>query len=405
MSKFSNLINFKPQTMMMAGSCAAALMAGLIILPNIDELGVEGISPPVVSVEAAAEKVAPESADEIVVTTSRSDTEPPKSPPAKTSVDKLLDEIRKNAANSEAESNDREKAFQDSLKGMSEAERETALKERADAAVREYRALLQQKDNIELFVQQDIFTESERAEVEALEAAGVEGRQLDEAIQKVERSEKRKLEVQKELSTIESQIRQFQQKRSRSSAKPPAPAPELLPAPPPPAITAVVPQPGFVSPPTQNPRLNAVRAQNSGGNSRRTRTNIPGTAQTASALPKKIDGLTVEEIPGASGRVNTNTVGQFTVFNGVSNQVVQSTQTTVNQTGEILARVVIPAKYKTVTKQVLVSPAKSEEITIPAVTKDITVKRSNGDGTFRDEIETIVVEEERIDYVLSLIHI
>jgi len=40
MTKFSNLINFKPQTMMMAGTCAAALIAGLIVLPNMGEFGI-----------------------------------------------------------------------------------------------------------------------------------------------------------------------------------------------------------------------------------------------------------------------------------------------------------------------------------------------------------------------------
>jgi len=63
---------------------------------------------------------------------------------------------------------------------------------------------------------------------------------------------------------------------------------------------------------------------------------------------------------------NTQTRGQFTVFNGVSNQVVESTETIVNQTGEILCRVLIPAKYKTITKQVIVSPARTTERRIPA---------------------------------------
>ena len=70
--------------------------------------------------------------------------------------------------------------------------------------------------------------------------------------------------------------------------------------------------------------------------------------------------------------INTNTPAQFTVFNGVSNQVVQSTETTVSQTGEILCRVLIPAKYKTITKQVVVTPARTIERPIPAVTKQIT---------------------------------
>jgi len=70
---------------------------------------------------------------------------------------------------------------------------------------------------------------------------------------------------------------------------------------------------------------------------------------------------------GNSGFQTTSapTRGQFTVFNGVSNQVVQSTETIVNQTGEILCRVLIPAKYQTITRngkteRILVEPAKEE---------------------------------------------
>ncbi len=38
MTKVKNLFNLKPQSMMMAGSCAAALIAAMIVLPNMDEL-------------------------------------------------------------------------------------------------------------------------------------------------------------------------------------------------------------------------------------------------------------------------------------------------------------------------------------------------------------------------------
>jgi len=66
MSKFNQLINFKPQTMMMAGSCAAALMAGLIILPNMGELGITDGAVETQTIEASVEvataeaKVAPD---------------------------------------------------------------------------------------------------------------------------------------------------------------------------------------------------------------------------------------------------------------------------------------------------------------------------------------------------------
>ena len=53
----------------------------------------------------------------------------------------------------------------------------------------------------------------------------------------------------------------------------------------------------------------------------------------------------------------TSLDSQFTVFNGVSNQVVQSTETVVHHTGEILARVQIPTNYRIVNgKRVLVEP-------------------------------------------------
>ena len=38
MSKFKAAFNFKPQTMMMAGTCSAALIAAMIVIPNMDEL-------------------------------------------------------------------------------------------------------------------------------------------------------------------------------------------------------------------------------------------------------------------------------------------------------------------------------------------------------------------------------
>ena len=47
---------------------------------------------------------------------------------------------------------------------------------------------------------------------------------------------------------------------------------------------------------------------------------------------------------------SNNAVGQFTVFNGISSQVVESTQTRVGQTGEITGPLRIPATYRTVTR-------------------------------------------------------
>ena len=126
---------------------------------------------------------------------------------------------------------------------------------------------------------------------------------------------------------------------------------------------------------------------------------------------------------GAGGRINTNTQGQFTVFNGTSNQVIQSTETIVSQTGEILCRVLIPAKYKTITKQVVVQPARTVERQIPAVTKQITKRVVDREATTREipvpaQTQTITRRVVRTparvlspgdagyaEYRLSLIHI
>ena len=44
MAKLKSVFNFKPQTMMMAGTCSAALIAAMIVLPNMDDLGQNAVS-------------------------------------------------------------------------------------------------------------------------------------------------------------------------------------------------------------------------------------------------------------------------------------------------------------------------------------------------------------------------
>ena len=56
----------------------------------------------------------------------------------------------------------------------------------------------------------------------------------------------------------------------------------------------------------------------------------------------------------------------------------------MSQTGEILCRVLIPAKYKTITKQVVVQPARTVERQIPAVTKQITKRVVDREATTRE---------------------
>jgi len=88
----------------------------------------------------------------------------------------------------------------------------------------------------------------------------------------------------------------------------------------------------------------------------------------------------------AGGRVNTATRGQFTVFNGVSNQVVESTETIVNQTGEILCRVLIPAKYKTITKQVIRLSVVSRLSRRQLASVSLTAKRQHVKLLFRQSL-------------------
>ena len=99
-----------------------------------------------------------------------------------------------------------------------------------------------------------------------------------------------------------------------------------------------------------------------------------------------------------STSISTSTPGgKFTVFDGTSERGIESTETIIAETGEILARVLIPAEYKTITKQVLVSPARTVERYVPAVTKDIKVKVLTEDGRYEDVTRPVVVKEAFTD--------
>ena len=163
MLRFKNAFNFKPQTMMMAGTCSAALIAAMIVIPNMDEFSIEEPLVQVAAVEPVAEndsvKTTPPvgrdeptaskaeldgelqpgnplpqpsvespgsapsplaKADEVVVTTGNraaSTPEPeapavaPKSKGGIGSVDSLLSEIRTNSSKVESENRAREAQF------------------------------------------------------------------------------------------------------------------------------------------------------------------------------------------------------------------------------------------------------------------------------------------------------
>ncbi|MEP4052070.1 MAG: von Willebrand factor type A domain-containing protein [Litorimonas sp.] len=87
MSKFTNIFQ-KPQAMMMAGTCGAALIAALVVMPNMDEFGFDEAAVPVAPV-AVNEPVAPNSTDSdtIVVTASRAKVQSEMEPSGETTAE------------------------------------------------------------------------------------------------------------------------------------------------------------------------------------------------------------------------------------------------------------------------------------------------------------------------------
>ena len=344
MTRFSNVMNnfkFTPRAAMMGGSCMAALIVSMVFY----DAGQFGKAPAITTDSPSQVAVVEPLAVEPVIA-EPTNPKAPVAPKAAASVDANIgqsSDIKAQIsvkASKAAPSQPQDRIA--SLEGaIAEFEAPKVEDIEADKAIREYRTALQQRDNVQLFVgQQEIVSQPQKVKNAAPSAIG--------------------------------------------QTLPPAP---------------------------QITRMSANRAQTNGKqqaalSARPAKVAVPSAGSTASAapLPKKLRGLTVEEVPSpavAGGRINTNTQGQFTVFNGVTNQVVQSTQTIVSETGEILCRVLIPAKYKTITKQVLVSPAKSEKVIIPPVTKDIIVKLANDDGSFREVVKKVVIEEERVDFVIT----
>ena len=204
MSKVKNLFNFKPQTMMMAGTCSAALIAAMIVIPNMGDLTAAERVAPVQSESLEADVndrldvIAPAASDEFVVTTGKRHelkqkiasapaeivetipsadlgtlpnqnlkeflAEIPKLPvpvqeapppaPAITSVDALLNDIRQNSAKVEGENRQRERHFRSSPRLQ------------ADLAESEFRQVLKQKDNIQLFESKDLEAEINSGRIE-----------------------------------------------------------------------------------------------------------------------------------------------------------------------------------------------------------------------------------------------
>ena len=100
MTKLKNAFNFKPQNMMMAGTCAAALMAAVIVLPNMDKFGVDRFSKPAVKTVTdapkATEVIKPAPPAEVVVTGPAPMPEPVAAPRGEgQSLDQFLSEMPK----------------------------------------------------------------------------------------------------------------------------------------------------------------------------------------------------------------------------------------------------------------------------------------------------------------------
>jgi len=177
MAKIKSAFNFKPQTMMMAGTCSAALIAAMIVIPNMDELGINDqmIQSPAVVVEGTPFETA---AEELDVQPDGNVTEGTSVPASKAS-EKVEDDVvvvtgvraetvqipAKPASapqgNSVPQSAPTVQESVTSLEGLlnNGVDRRSATPEQVQA-LKEYRAVLQQKDNAKLFNAQQAIASS-----------------------------------------------------------------------------------------------------------------------------------------------------------------------------------------------------------------------------------------------------
>jgi len=437
MAKFNALTNFKPQTMMMGGTCAAALIAGLIVFPVMGELStpqqIERVEPLEVAemdVQAADEPIAAakEQADrtfepvtETIVVTPPSVDYDPVSPINESSPETVVRQEPGEELISIPQSFDTKSESVDvqAIGKQTATSPEAAATTPSQTIVVERRVVKTPASTVERTIPSVTSTLTRRAlkedgtyqtvtetvvtqeastelvsippvfetikETIQIEADGSQTVLSSEVVPPAPRPQGGIMSVDSLLNDIRSDSarieaenrqraqgfnqRTHQQNSSIASGPgfaaptpPPAPVADVTPAPIPTGQTKIV---------------------------------VPGSA-TPPRDAEKIGGLTLEIVQSVAA-VNPSAKPQFTVFNGVTNEVVESTETIVSETGEILCRVLIPAKYKTIEKQVVVTPAKTEKITIPAVTKDFTVKLANGEEVTKQ----VVVEEERVDYLIT----
>ena len=391
MAKFNALTNFKPQTMMMAGTCAAALIAGLIVLPNVDDL-------PGVQQAAVVEPLE-------VIVAEQADSQRPKA-----LNETISEEISENS--------------DDLLKGADVSKRGVTRTDTLDGAGGISGQIADAPArNVKTLSEPIADTPSNVVTIERriVKTPGrVEPRLIPAEYSTIERRVQlspEKAEWQLVPGTTDHYSRvilpaEYETKTEKVLLR--AASEELV-----------------SIPPVYETVKETVRINEDGStdvlSSEIVPTIIDETVEVDAEVAKPtgvIEGPQIMPEPVASDvkkvpvpaqpqssplpivvaqnntAVNAGPKGQFTVFNGVSNQVVESTETIVSQTGEILCRVLIPAKYKTISKQVVTQPASTQERVVPAVTKDVTVQVKSDDGSLREVNKTFVVEEARTELVV-----
>ena len=175
MAKFKTAFNFKPQTMMMAGTCSAALIAAMIVVPNMGELApMDQIAEPApvtaksAPAEAAPIVEAPEITETMPVVEMPADDLDTKSdvivmegtpvpaPALQVAAEVEEDEVVVTGAR-QAEVKNSEPAPSPqggitSVNGLLNDGLNRGSATPEEAVIREYRAALQKKENVELFV-------------------------------------------------------------------------------------------------------------------------------------------------------------------------------------------------------------------------------------------------------------
>ena len=395
MAKINNIFTFKPRTMMLAGSCMAALFAGMVIMPNISDLSIEDqlakSTPSTVSTTDIT--------DEVAAVEQPSVTAPAKQMPTVKANEAITQEL--SVAETAPVVENKVTPPQDTkIKPPAlEASKASTVETPSNVVVIE-RQVLKTPGRVEERVQPALMepvtkradTQVERREwrqVPLTPEDAAKGRtesfakvvipppfQTSSERVVIRQESKELIKIPPVFETVKETIRINADGSTDILSSETVPTKEAAPT-------------------SHNPRARTLMDKVEAKDTVKEPVQAPtGIVAEAVQPPSHKSGITAPQ----QNRVSTNPAGQFTVFNGISNQVVQSTQTQVSQTGEILARVQIPAKYKTVTKEVLVSPARKVERHVPAVTKDITVKLANEDGTFREETKSIVLKEAFTDF-------